>query len=74
MPGLFEDIVPLVDRMRSHREKCDARHQRTEERPVIGVCKYVSGKCFLIETIDTTGDHTTELLDLMKLQFEQTEK
>ena len=67
--------MPLVDRMRTHREKCDARHQQTEKSPVIGVCKYVSGKCYLIGTIDTTGDHTTEfLVDLMKIQIEQTEK
>ena len=42
---------------------------------MIGVCIYVTGKCYLIETIDTTATFTTEfLVDLLKLQIEQTEK
>ena len=47
-----------------------------KNQPVIGVSIYVSGKSYLIETIDTTGNpHTTEfLVSLLKFQIEQTEK
>ena len=47
-----------------------------KNQPVIGVCIYVSCKCYLIGTIGTTGNpHTTEfLVGLLKLQIEQTEK
>ena len=29
----FEDIVPLVERMRNHHEKCEARQQGPDDSP-----------------------------------------
>ena len=29
----FEDIVPLVERMRNHHEKCESRQQRPDDSP-----------------------------------------
>ena len=42
-------------------------------QPIIGICIYAAGNCYLVDTIDTTGDsHTTEfLVDLLLHQIEE---